>query len=56
LLLPDTKESQYNPKLAVWGRKLAYLLREGWGIDEIKAWAKGRWKLENPRRWPPERK
>jgi hypothetical protein len=55
LLLPDTKDGRYRPKLAGWGRKLAYLINEGWTIEEIKAWAKGRWKSENPRQWPPER-
>jgi hypothetical protein len=55
LLLPDTQDGRYRPKLAGWGKKLAYLLAEGWGIEEIKAWAKGRWKAENPRQWPPAR-
>jgi hypothetical protein len=31
LLLPDTKDGRYRLKLAGWGKKLAYLLREGWG-------------------------
>jgi len=31
LLLPDTRDGRYRPKLASWGRKLAYLLREWWG-------------------------
>ena len=53
LLLPDTKDGRYRPKLAGWGKKLAYLLREVWGIEEIKTWANGRWKTENPRQWPP---
>jgi len=53
LLLPDTKDGRYRPKLAGWGKKLVYLLNEGWGIEEIRGWAKGRWKAENPRQWPP---
>jgi hypothetical protein len=53
LLLPDTQDRRYRPKLAGWGMKLAYLLRDGWGIEEIRAWSKGRWKTENPRQWPP---
>jgi len=55
LLLPDTPDFRYRPKLGGWGRKLAYLLGEGWELDEIKRWAKGRWKTENPREWPPNR-
>jgi hypothetical protein len=35
---------------AGWGKKLAYLLREGWEIEKIQAWAKGRWEAENPRK------
>jgi hypothetical protein len=56
LLLPDTKDGRYRPKLTGWGKKMAYLLGEGWGIEEIQAWAKGRWKTENPRQWPPAKK
>jgi hypothetical protein len=55
LLLPDTTDGRYRPKLITWAIKLAYLLRRGWEIDEIKAWSVGRWKLGNPRRWPPRR-
>lgn len=54
LLLPD-KDDLYRPKLAGWGRKLAFLLDQGWDLNEIKAWAKGRWKTSNPRQWPPRR-
>jgi len=53
LLLPDTKDRRYRPKLAGWGKKLASLLKEGWGIEEMIAWSKGRWKTKNPRQWPP---
>jgi len=31
----------------------AYLLQEGWGVEEIKTWAKERWKARNPKLWPP---
>lgn len=54
LLVPD-HAGKYRPKLAGWGRKLAYLLSEGWSLDELKAWARGRWSTPNPREWPPER-
>jgi hypothetical protein len=37
LLLPDRPSGKYRPKLAGWAGKLAYLLRVGWGIPEIKA-------------------
>lgn len=57
LLLPDTKDGRYRPKLADWGRKLAYLLQEErWQIEEIQAWAKGRWNSKDPRQWPPAKK
>jgi hypothetical protein len=55
LLLPDTKDERYRPKLAGWGRKLAYLIGEGWNLDEIKRWSKGRWSAFDPRQWPPNR-
>jgi hypothetical protein len=54
LLLPDTKDGRYRPKLAGWGRKLAYLISQGWSIDEIQRWAKGRWLNPDPRKWPPD--
>jgi hypothetical protein len=55
LLLPDTKDGHYRPKLVSWGRKLAYLISQGWSIDEIHRWAKGRWSASDPRKWPPDR-
>ncbi|MBN1304960.1 MAG: hypothetical protein JXA13_11040 [Anaerolineales bacterium] len=53
LLVPDTKDGRYRPKLAGWGKKLAYLLEEGWTVEEIKGWSKVRWRSDNPRQWPP---
>ena len=55
LLVPDTKDGRHRPKLAGWGKKLAYLLDEGWEIDEIKRWSKERWKSKKPRVWPPNK-
>jgi hypothetical protein len=55
LLWPDTTDGRYRPKLAGWAEKLTYLLNEGWSLEEIQAWAKGRWSQPNPRLWPPER-
>ena len=55
LLNPDTQDGRYRPKLAGWATKLAYLLKHGWEPAEIKRWAKGRFKSDNPRQWPPER-
>jgi len=49
LLVPDTNDKRYRPKLVGWGKKLAYLLGEGWGIDVIRRWSKERWKSGNPR-------
>ncbi len=54
LLLPD-HDGKYRPKLAGWGRKLAYLLQNGWGLNEIATWARGRWSTPNPRQFPPDR-
>jgi hypothetical protein len=55
LLIPDTKDGRYRPKLVGWGKKLAYLLGDGWEVEEIKRWSRERWKSENPREWPPPR-
>jgi len=55
LLVPDTKDGRYRPKLAGWARKLAYLLAQGWDLAEVAAWARGRWSTDNPRAWPPDR-
>ena len=54
LLLPD-HGGKYRPKLVGWSRKLAYLLAQGWEIEEIKHWARWRWAAPNPREWPPIR-
>ncbi len=55
LLLPDRPDGRYRPKLASWGKKLAFLLAKGWEIEDIKRWSKGRWKSKNPKHWPPSR-
>jgi hypothetical protein len=54
LLLPD-HEGKYRPKLATWAHKLAYLISEGWTLNEVKRWATGRWSASDPRQWPPVR-
>lgn len=54
LLLPD-RDERYRPKLVSWGKKLAYLLNNGWENTDIRAWTNGRWKTSNPRQWPPIR-
>ena len=54
LLVTDTRDGRYRPKLVGWGKKLAYLLGEGWGIGEIQRWSKERWKKKNPREFPPK--
>lgn len=54
LLLPDTQDRRYRPKLIGWARKLSYLLNDGWEVDNIKAWTKGRWSTSDPRQWPPD--
>ena len=57
LLRPTHTEPapQYRPRLVGWARKLAHLRREGWTLDEIGAWARGRWETDDARRWPPRR-
>jgi len=55
LLLPDRPSGLYRPKLVGWARKLAYLISEGWQLEEIRAWSRGRWSTSNPREFPPER-
>jgi len=52
LLVPDHGDL-YRPKLGGWAVKLAYLLRAGWSIAEVKGWVRGRWSTPDPRRWPP---
>jgi hypothetical protein len=53
LLVPDIQNGCYRPKLDSWGKMLAYLLKEGWEVEEIRRWAKCKWKTDNPRHWPP---
>lgn len=55
LLIPDTRDGRYRPRLAGWGKKLAFLLNEGWDLSEIKRWTHDRWSADNPKEWPPER-
>ena len=54
-LMPDTKDGRYRSKLIGWARKLEFLLREGWELDEIKRLSVGRFKTVNPKQWPSER-
>lgn len=54
LLLPD-HEGKYRPKLTGWAHKLKYLLDHNWSIAEVQVWAKNRWKMTNPRLWPPRK-
>jgi hypothetical protein len=54
LLLPD-HEGKFRPRLLRWARKLASLLDQGWNLDEIKRWAKGRFRAANPSQWPPNK-
>ena len=52
LLVPDHGDL-YRPKLASWAGKLAYLLRAGLSMTELKDWTRKRWKAPDPRQWPP---
>ncbi len=45
---------EYRPRLVTWACKLAYLRREGWTLEEIGAWARGRWTTGSPGEWPPD--
>jgi hypothetical protein len=40
LLVSDTKEGKYRPKLVGWGKKLKDKLSKGWTYEEIKQWKK----------------
>jgi hypothetical protein len=53
-LLVSDRQGKFRPKLVSWAKKLAYLLDEGWMIDEIKQWSKERWSLADPKQWPPD--
>ena len=54
LLKPTNKVNRtYRLKLASWGKKLAYLLGDGWTTTDIQQWASERWTWPNPRVWPP---
>ena len=57
LLLPTQTNPtpRYRSRLVNWARKLAYLRQQGWALEEIDAWARGRWESADPRQWPPER-
>ena len=55
LLIPDRPSGKYRPKLLGWAAKLAYLLGAGWNLEELRAWARGRWATDNPRLFPPRR-
>lgn len=44
LLVPDTKDERYRPKLVGWGVKLKEKLKQGQSYDDIKYWTKVRWK------------
>lgn len=55
LLVPDTADGRYRPRLARWAAKLAYLRGEGWSVADLRAWARGRWATPDPRAWPPDR-
>jgi len=44
LLVPDTKDGRYRPKLIGWGKKIKEKLSNGWAYEEIKTWTKERWK------------
>ena len=43
LLVPDTKDGKYRPKLVGWGKKLKAKLLDGWSWEKIKEWTKERW-------------
>lgn len=43
LLVPDTKDGRYRPKLVGWGKKLKEKLFTGWDYEGIKLWSRNRW-------------
>ena len=53
LLVPDTRDSLYLPKLVSWAKKLDFLMKAGWELEDIKRWARERFKSKYPKQWPP---
>ncbi|NMC58444.1 MAG: hypothetical protein GYA51_03515 [Candidatus Methanofastidiosa archaeon] len=45
LLVPDTKDGRYRPKLVGWGKKLKEKLFTGWDYEGIKLWSRNRWDI-----------
>ena len=43
LLMPDTKNGRYRPRLVGWSKKLKNKLIIGWTYEEIKEWTRERW-------------
>lgn len=43
LLVPDTINGKYRPKLVGWSKKLKEKLLMGWSCEQIKEWTKERW-------------
>jgi len=43
LLVPDTINGKYRPKLVGWSKKLKNKLIIGWTYEEIKEWTRERW-------------
>lgn len=43
LLVPDTINGRYRPKLVGWSKKLKEKLLMGWSCEQIKEWTKERW-------------
>ena len=43
LLVPDTKDGRYRPKLVGWGKKLKGKKNKGLSANEIKNWTRERW-------------
>lgn len=43
LLVPDTKDGRYRPKLVGWGKKPKEKINQCWDCEEIKNWTRERW-------------
>lgn len=43
LLVPDSKDGRFRPKLVGWGKKLKEKIYIGYSYEEIKMWTRNRW-------------
>ena len=52
-LLRPRAWGEYQPRQVGWARRLAFLLGQGWTVEQIKCWTAQRWTAARPGDWPP---